>query len=67
MGRMSNRQADAYSKRVDAALAALAQTKVTAAQALTAQQKRLWSQLGAYHRLKLKREHPYLYDRLMSS
>lgn len=65
--RMSKREADAFSARVDAALERLKQTGAAFDVALTKQQKALWNQLGAHHRLRLKREHPDLYRKLMAS
>lgn len=64
MARLSKREADAISARVDIALARLAQTRAITDQAVTAEQRRLWNQLGAYHRLKLKKQRPDLYARL---
>jgi len=62
MRRISKREADAISARVDAQLSQLAQT--SGDRPVTAYQISLWNQLGAHHRLRLRSENRKLYDRL---
>ncbi len=56
MARMTRKEAKEFTANVDRALALLEAHRG----AVTNTQRELYAQLGAYHRLKLQREHPEL-------